>query len=132
MTTSVMGDDRYTVPFILLAQVLFSAVTAVICGFWLGRTIGFSILLGGLAAFAPNAFFAARLQKAEIGSLMRSVWIGEIGKIVLTVLLCGAVFAFVRPISAPAFVGGLIATHLTMLPALLLWQYGGNKATTTS
>ena len=122
MTTSVLGDDRYTVPFILLAQGTMTIAIAAVCGLWLGGIVGLSILLGGLAVIVPNAFFAARILNADIDSLMRSAWIGEIGKILLTVLMCFATFAFVRPISAPAVVGGLIAAQFMILPAAFIWQ----------
>ena len=133
MTTTVIGaDGRHIVPFTLFAQVLLSVALAVIAGLWLGQVIGVSVLLGGVTAFAPNAFLAARLMKAAPGRLMRSAWIGEIGKLLLTVVLFGAIFALVRPISPLAVFCGYIATHWVILVALFLSRRANDNVMTTS
>jgi ATP synthase protein I len=130
MTTG--ANEQRLLPLTLIAQVGMSLMLALVLGLWAGRTVGTSALLGGIAAFAPNAFLAARLMSADIDSLMRAAWIGEIGKLLLATLLFGLIFAFVRPISVPAVFGGFLGTHFAMLPALLLLQRGGAKRTTTS
>ena len=80
MTTGA-DDEQHLLPLMLVAQVLLSLVLALVLGIWAGRTVGTSALLGGIAAFAPNAFLAARLMNADVESLMRAAWIGEIGKL---------------------------------------------------
>ncbi|HMB74531.1 MAG TPA: hypothetical protein VKQ06_13235, partial [Gammaproteobacteria bacterium] len=74
----------------------------------------------------------ARLMNADIEALMRAAWIGEIGKLLLAVLLFGMIFAFVRPLSVPAVFGGFIGTHFAMLPALLWLQRSRDNTTSTS
>jgi len=125
MTTG--ADEQRLLPLTLIAQVGVSLLLALVLGVIAGRTVGTSALLGGVAAFAPNAFLAARLMNADIDSLMRAAWIGEIGKLLLTAVVFGLIFAYLRPISVPAVFGGFIATHFAMLPALLLLQRNGDN-----
>ncbi|MGD8808666.1 MAG: ATP synthase subunit I [Gammaproteobacteria bacterium] len=126
------ADEQRLLPLTLIAQVGMSLLLAVVLGVWAGPTVGVSALLGGVAAFAPNAFLAARLMNASADTLMRAAWIGEIGKLLLAALLFGLIFAYVRPISVLAVFGGFIGTHFAMLPAMLLLQRGGNDRTSTS
>ena len=125
MTTG--ADEQRLLPLTLIAQVGMSLVLALVLGVFAGRTVGTSALLGGIAAFAPNAFLAARLMNAEVDTLMRAAWIGEIGKLLLTAMLFGLIFAYVRPISVWAVFGGFIGTYFAMLPALLLLQRDGQR-----
>ena len=122
-------DEHRLLPLTLIAQVALSLGLALVLGIWAGRTVGISALLGGIAAFAPNAFLAARLINADIESLMRAAWIGEIGKLLMAALLFAMIFAFVRPLSVPAVFGGFIVTHFSILPVLYWLQYRGAKRT---
>ncbi|MGD8324265.1 MAG: ATP synthase subunit I [Gammaproteobacteria bacterium] len=122
-------DEQRLLPLTLIAQAALSLSLALVLGIWAGVTVGTSALLGGIAAFAPNAFLAARLMNADIEALMRAAWIGEIGKLLLTALLFGLIFALVRPLSIPAVFGGFLVTHFAILPALLLLQRSGDKRT---
>ena len=93
-------------------------------------------MLGGAAAVVPNAFLAARLLKpnrdTSAGAMMRSAWVGEIGKVLLTVLLFGVIFGFVRPIQPLAVLAGFIAAQLAVFGALLLGNGGAREAMTKS
>ena len=117
--------ERHIVPITLLAQAGTTLSLASLVGLWQGRVAAYSLLLGGLTAVAPNAFLAARLLSARSDSLMRSAWLGEIGKLLLTVLLFAAIFGFVRPYSAPAVFGGFIAAQLAVWFALLVGGANG-------
>lgn len=123
------GDEHRLLPLTLIAQIVMSLGLALVLGIWAGRTVGTSTLLGGIAAFAPNAFLAARLMNADIESLMRAAWIGEIGKLLMAALIFAMIFAFVRPLSVPAVFAGFLVTHFAILPALLLLQHLGEKRT---
>ena len=127
----MLTDDRRVVPLTLLAQAGVSLGLAVALWFWQGSTAAVSALLGGMVAVIPNAFLAARLLAPGAGNsaraLMRSAWLGEIGKLLLTALLFGVVFGVVRPISPLAVFGGFIAAQLVIFGALL---YGGGAAHT--
>jgi ATP synthase protein I len=63
--------------------------------------------------------------------MMRSAWIGEIGKLLLTMLLFGVIFGVVRPIQPPAVFAGFIAAQLVVFGALLLGGGGGAREAMT-
>ena len=72
----------------------------------------------------PNAFLALRLiaPRRDPGAqaLIRAAWIGEIGKLALTVLFFTLVFTLVRPLSAAALFAGFIVTQLVAFSGLLM------------
>jgi ATP synthase protein I len=127
--TIAADDEQRLLPLTLIAQVALSFALALVLGVFAGRTAGTSALLGGIAAFAPNAFLAARLMNADVESLMRAAWIGEIGKLLLAAVLFGMIFALVRPLSVPAVFGGFLVTHFAILPMMFLLQSSGTKRT---
>lgn len=103
---------------VLLAQFGTSVFLAVL--FWgvRGSVAGYSALLGGLTCVIPNAFLALRLMVPRrdrgAGALVRAAYIGELGKLALTVLMFSLVFTLVRPIAAwPLFAGFIAATLMT-------------------
>jgi ATP synthase protein I len=108
-------------PLILLVQAGVCLGVAVLAWLWAGETAAVSALLGGAAAVVPNAFLAARLlaARATARALLRAAWIGEAGKLVITAIAFIAIFAFVRPISAPAVFAGFIAVQLVLFGALV-------------
>jgi ATP synthase protein I len=119
----VLTDDRRTVPLTLLAQAGVSMGLAVMLWWWHGSVAATSALLGGMVAVIPNGFLAARLLQPRTNdarTLLRSAWIGEFGKVVLTVLLFAVIFGAVRPIAPLAVFGGFIAAQFVVLAALLL------------
>jgi ATP synthase protein I len=105
---------------ILLAQLGLSVVFAAL--FWAlnGHVAGYSALLGGLTCVIPNAFLALRLvvprRDPGASALVTAAYIGEIGKLALTVLMFGTVFVLVRPLAAgPLFAGFIGAQLVTFL-----------------
>jgi F0F1-type ATP synthase assembly protein I len=110
------------VPLTLLAQAGVIRVLAAVLWLSFGDTVAVSTLLGGAAAVVPNGFLAARMlaPNRPVDALLRGAWIGEIGKIVLTVLAFGVIFGFVKPIAAPAVFAGFIAAQLVVFGALLV------------
>lgn len=106
------------VAIILLGQLASSAVLAILFWGMSGRVAGYSALLGGLTCVIPNAFLALRLvvPRRDSGArgLVRAAYIGETGKIALTVLMFSLVFTLVRPLAAvPLFTGFIVATLVT-------------------
>jgi ATP synthase protein I len=120
-----------TIIKVLLAQAAASLSLAGILAIWQGEVVAVSILLGGAVAVIPNAFLAARLMTPKAGqsakAMLKAAWLGEIGKLVLTALLFGAVFALVRPLSALAVFGGFAAAQLVVFGALLVGGTGTVK-----
>ena len=63
---------------------------------------------------------------------MRAAWIGEFGKLALTVLIFSVVFAYVRPISVMALFAGFIAAQLMTFAGLLLADKREPEETTSN
>ncbi len=109
---------------ILLGQLGLSVVLAVL--FWGigGRVYGYSALLGGLTCVIPNAFLALRLvvprRDPGASDLVRAAYIGEIGKLALTVLMFSLVFTLVRPLAAMPLFTGFIAAQLVTFSGFLM------------
>ena len=72
----------------------------------------YSSLFGSLAAFIP-AFVFAVLVAGRIGkdsaAFLGAAMVGEAVKLLLTALICLAVFLWVKPLAAGWFFGGMIA-----------------------
>ena len=99
---------------------------AVAAAFWIlgGSVAGYSALLGSLACVVPNGFLALRLAvpRRDPGAkaLLRAAWIGEIGKLALTVLIFSVVLATVRPLLGGPLFAGFIASQLATLLGFVL------------
>jgi ATP synthase protein I len=124
-------DVKHVVPLTLLAQACVSSGLAAVLWLSSGDVAAVSALLGGAAVVVPNGFLAARLlqpsRDQSASAMMRSAWFGEIGKIILTALLFGVIFGFVRPIAPLAVFGGFIAAQLVIFGALLLGNGANNR-----
>ena len=109
---------------VLLAQLGVTLVLGVL--FWAidGQVSGYSAFLGGLTCVIPNAFLALRLavprRDPGAGALVRAAYIGELGKLALTVLMFSMVFALVRPLAAGALFVGFIAAQLVTFSGFLM------------
>ena len=105
-------------------QFLIGLVLAAVIWGIFGDVAGYSALLGSLTAVIPNAFLALRLvvprRDPGAGALVGAAWIGEIGKLALTVLMFTLVFTLVRPLSAAALFAGFITTQLVTFSGLLM------------
>ncbi len=127
----MLTDDSRVVPMTLLLQVVVSLVLTAAGALLGGVVVAMSALLGGMTAVIPNAFLAARLMKPRARdsatAVMRSAWIGVIGKLLITALLFGVIFALVRPLSVLAVFGAFIAAQLMVPVGFLL---AGTGATT--
>jgi ATP synthase protein I len=109
---------------VLAAQVGIGVVLAAVLWGVYGGVAGTSALLGAATCFLPNAFLALRLAvpRRDSGArdLIRAAYIGEIGKLAITVLMFSIIFAAVRPLSAPALFAGFIAAQLMTFAGLLM------------
>ncbi len=109
---------------VLLGQAAAGLVTA--GAFWaFGDTVSaYSAALGSLACVVPNGFLALRLAvpRRDPGAkaLMRAAWLGEAGKLALTVLMFSMVFATVRPLAGGPLFAGFIASQLATFLGFLL------------
>jgi ATP synthase protein I len=127
---AVVKDVKHVVPLTLLAQVFVSIAVAGATWAWFGDVAGVSAALGGAVAVVPNGFLAARLLKSSSDlshqAMFRAAWIGEIGKLLLTVLLFAVIFRAVRPLAPAAVFAGFIAAQLVIFGAFL---FGGSAPT---
>ncbi len=109
---------------VLVAQIGIGVVLAAVLWGCYGEVAGISALLGSLTCVLPNAFLALRLAvpRADPGAkdLIRAAYIGEVGKLAITVLMFSIIFAAVRPLSVPALFAGFIAAQLMTFAGLLL------------
>lgn len=116
---------------LLLAQLGLTVLLAAL--FWGtgGVTSGYSALLGGLTCVIPNAFLAMRLSVPRRdpgpGALVRAAYIGELGKLALTVLMFTVVFTLVRPLDAWPLFAGFVAAQLMTLGGFLMRDNHGPK-----
>lgn len=113
-----------TIPRVIMWQFLVGLVLGAALWGLFGRVAGYSALLGSLTAVVPNAFLALRLlvPRRDPGAqaLLGAAWIGEIGKLALTILLFTVVFTQVKPLSAAALFAGFITTQLVIFSGLLM------------
>ena len=124
-----------TVPRILLAQSGISFAVAGVAWIALGTVAGYSAVLGGAACVLPNAFLAARILALRgaptARNMMRTAYVGEAGKLILTLLLFGAIFASVRPLSPGLVFVGFIAAQAVIWVALAVVNGTGIEGLTT-
>ena len=109
---------------VLAVQIGFGAAMAAALWSYLGNIAGYSALLGCLTSVLPNGFLALRLAvpRRDPGakSLLRAAYIGEIGKLALTVLLFSIVFVTVRPLAAAPFFATFVVTAMVPLLGFLI------------
>jgi len=109
---------------VLVAQIGIGVVLAAVLWGLYGHITGYSALLGSLTCVIPNAFLALRLAvpRRDPGArdLIRAAYIGELGKLAITVLMFSIVFAAVRPLSVAALFAGFIAAQLMTFAGLLM------------
>ena len=119
---------------VLVGQLGIGAVLAVVLWGFYGHVAGYSALLGSLTCVIPNAFLALRLvvPRRDPGAraLIRAAYIGELGKLALTVLMFSIVFVLVRPLIAAALFAGFVATQLVTFAGLALRDGQETKETT--
>jgi ATP synthase protein I len=95
------GISRPPVHRVSIAQTLVLLVVWAGLGF-LDPAVAHSVLLGGLIAIVPQAWFTYRVFRwrgaRSARQIARASYSGEIGKFVLAVTGFALVFAFVRPL----------------------------------
>lgn len=120
---------------VLLLQLGVGTLVALL--FWgTGGTVsGYSAMLGALTCVVPNAFLALRLavprDKQAERPLMRAAFVGELGKLAITVIMFTVIFSLVRPLAPAALFAGFIAGQLTTFAGFLM-KDGDTKTRTTS
>jgi ATP synthase protein I len=125
-----------TIPRVLMLQFVIGAVLSAALWGVFGRVAGYSALLGSLTAAIPNLFLALRIMapRPDPGAkaLLRAAWVGEAGKLALTVLIFVLVFTQVRPLSAAALFAGFIVTQLVAFSGLLMRSETDTQSSNTN
>ncbi len=107
---------------ILALQILVTLMIS--AGFALiqGKESTLSPLLGGLAAFLPNLYFAFRIARAKglpAQKIVRSFYAGESGKLILTAMLFYVIFQ-IPSIKLLPLLAGYVAALSVFWFALLM------------
>ena len=123
---------------IVSVQVITSLVIAAL-SLMANILAAWSALLGGLSVALPTLYMAVRLRfgSANASSALPQVAVAqmlsaELGKLLLTGLMIGAVFIWVKPLSVGFFFFGLLATYCCGLGAALAHSVRASKANLTS
>ena len=115
---------RLPVGSVLMVQLLGGLLLAALVWLWAGDQAGLSAAIGVLIAWLPNLYLAwwlfrysgARAARA----IVRSFYVGEAGKLVLTGLLFGLTVAFLKPLHPLALFGGFFLAQCAGWVAPLL------------
>ncbi|MDJ0712310.1 MAG: ATP synthase subunit I [Woeseiaceae bacterium] len=123
-----------TIARVLMWQLLVGLGLAALLWSLFGSVAGYSALLGSLACVLPNAFLGMRLvmPRRDPGALKRAAWVGEMGKLALTVLLFTLVFTSVQPLNAAALFAGFIVSQLTVFGGFLMRDETDTRTSNTN
>ena len=83
---------------------------------WLGPVAAYSSLCGSLAVYLPGLLFTVLVgRKIGAGSaaFLGTAALAELGKLLLTGLLCALVFIWVRPLAPLWFFAGMLSVLAT-------------------
>ena len=135
-TAAMSGSSSNIVLKVLMAQIGSGAVLAAVLWGLHGHVAGYSALLGSLTCVIPNGFLALRLAapRRDPGpkGLMRAAYVGELGKLGLTVLMFSIVFLLVRPLAVAALFAGFIVAQLMTFAGLLMRDTEGQQGQTSN
>jgi F0F1-type ATP synthase assembly protein I len=100
-----------------------TALALAALSYLVGPVAAYSSLFGSLAAYLPGFLFTVMVLR-RIGSdsvvFLRVAALAEVGKLVLTGILCAVVFIWVKPLAAGFFflgmIGVLIANWVGLAP----------------
>lgn len=109
-------SERMTVVrWVLIGQAGMVLVVGIVA--WLfGPLAASSAVLGGLVCFIPTVWFALRAFRhtgaRSATDIVRSLYAGASGKMVLTIVLFGFLFYYVKPLNAIAVFAGFAAVSV--------------------
>lgn len=99
-----------------------------------GSIIAYSVLLGGLISALPNSYFALHAFKfrgaRNADKIVKGFIRGELGKIVITVVLFAFAFALITSLNEGALIIGFVITHFVgvVMSGLINYSPTNNKA----
>ncbi|GJM11972.1 MAG: ATP synthase subunit I [Pseudohongiella sp.] len=102
---------------VIIAQLAMTVFIAVVSLLISGTVLAYSSLLGGLISAVPNSYFALhafRFQGARNAQRVVKGFIrGELGKIIITVVLFALSFTLITSLNELALILGFALTHFT-------------------
>jgi len=100
------------IKWMLVVQFLTTLLFALVAWLIKGQVAGYSALLGGFICWLPSCYFAYRAFRYKgaraADKIVRSMYAGEVGKMLLTMALFTMVFVRVRPLDALALFAGFV------------------------
>lgn len=101
------------------------SVIATLVALWAGGGVAAkSAALGGIIGVIPSAVYGAVVARQAFGpprALLARHYLGEFSKLILTLLLFGAVFAWVKELSALPLFAAYVLTLAAYWAALLVF-----------
>jgi len=118
---------------VIVAQLAAAGLMTLISLFISGTIMAYSVLLGGLISALPNSYFALHAFKFQgarnAQRVVRSFIKGELGKIIITLVLFALSFTLISNLDEPALILGFIVTHFigVMMSGMVINNPAGNK-----
>jgi ATP synthase protein I len=117
---------------VIIAQLAMTSSIAVISLLFSGTIMAYSVLVGGLISALSNSYFA--LQAFKYGGarnaerVVKSFIKGELGKIVITIVLFALSFTLITNLNELALILGFIATHFVgvIMSGFISYSPSGN------
>jgi len=119
---------------VIVAQLIATAFIAAISLLFSGYVTACSALLGGLIRALPNSYFALQAFKYQgarnADKVVKSFIKGELGKIVITIVLFALSFTLITNLSELALILGFITTHFVgvMMSGLISYSPTNEKS----
>ena len=113
---------------VIIAQLTVTVFVAVIFLLISDVVLSYSLLVGGLISAVPNSYFALhayRYQGARNGqNVVKGFIRGELGKIIMTVMMFAVSFALITSLSELASILGFTLIHFVGVVMSGLINYG--------
>ena len=114
---------------IVMAQ-LAATLLAVLVVAWVDWVAAYSIGLGGMVALGPGAFMGWRMgyQVSSSGQALRSLVMGQVGKLGITVAMFAMVFVWVKPLNVLMFFLAMVLIMLVNIFVPLMQKLPGLRS----
>lgn len=100
---------------VIVAQLAAASLMTLVSLLVSGTIIAYSVLLGGLISALPNSYFALHAFKFQgarnAEKVVKSFIKGELGKIIMTVVLFALCFTLISNLNELALILGFVLTH---------------------
>lgn len=118
---------------VIVAQLAMTIFIAVVSLLFSGTVLAYSAFLGGLISALPNSYFALhafRYQGARNAqNVVKGFIRGELGKIIITVMLFALSFTLITSLNELALILGFTLTHFTgvVMSGFISYSPSSNK-----